>query len=239
MSKNTWFTGKVKLGLALISLVVLLASSPLFGGMLDNVKSPLGKSKDTGSNVSRNDLDGLYALCCDADNLLQKSVDLTFNMLANKDELQKMELRMREANNIKDPKEKEAAINKIEQDKAALVQKYLDEQQISQKMQSLNAEQRKLLGNAIYNILLASLKDKDAVEKAQQLTQKIQANPAASTSYAGDLPKLKDIVTGVPPQADKAVTLGTNLTKVARANKIEVAVPKSSSDPKKEVDPDK
>ena len=234
MSKNTWFSGRVTLKLALVSLLVLLASSPLFGGMLDNVKSPLGKSKDTSSSVSRNDLDGLYALCCDADNLLKKSVDVTFKMLANKDELQKMELRIKEANNIKDPKEREAAMDKIEQDKRAFVEKSLDEQETSQKIQSLNAEQRKLLGNAIYNIFLASLKDKDAVEKAKQLTQKIQSNPAASTSYAGDLPKLKDIVTGVPPQADKAVTLGTNLSKVARENKIEVAVPKSASEKPKD-----
>jgi hypothetical protein len=233
MLRSTWFDERFMLRLALIGLLVVFLSSPASAGMLDSVKSPLGGSKG-GSSVSRNDLDGLYTLCCDADNLLQKSVDVTFKMLANKDELQKMELRMKEANNIKDPKEREAAINKIEQDKMALVQKSLDEQETSQKMQNLNAEQKKLLANAIYNILLASLKDKDAAEKATQMSQKIKSNPAASTSYAADLPKLKDIVTGVPPQADKAVTLGTNLSKVARANKIEVAVPKSSSDPKKD-----
>jgi hypothetical protein len=226
--------------IVLISLIIVFGSSATFAGMFDNIKSPLGgskgDSKSVSSSVSRSDLDSLYTMVSDADNLLQKSVRITFKMLGNKDELQKMELRRKEADNIKDPKEKEAELYKIHQEEAASVQKSLDEKETSQKVQNLDAEQKALLAKAIYNTVLAGLRDKDAVEKATQISQKIQSNPLASTSYAGDLPKLKDIVTKVPPQADKAINLGNGLSKLAQANKIEVALPKSSSEKVKEVD---
>lgn len=234
MLRNTWFNERFMVRLALIVLFIVFGSSAAFAGMLDKVKSPLGSSKEdsksASSSVSRSDLDSLYTSVSDADNLLRKSVDITFKMLANRDEIQKMELREREANNIKDPKEKEAEMDKIRQAKEALVQNSLDNKETSQKIQSLNAEQKQLLVGAIYNTFLAGLRDKDAVEKASQISQKIQSNPVASTSYAGDLPKLKDIVTKVPPQADKAISLGTGLSKLAQQNKIEVALPKSSSE---------
>lgn len=240
MLRNAWFEKTFMVRLVLVGLFVMLGSSIAFGGMLDKVKSPLGGSKEdsksASSSVSRNDLDSLYATVCDADNLLQKSVRITFKMLANKDELQKMELRRKEADNIKDPKEKEAELYKIHQEEAALVQKSLDEKETSQKVQNLDVEQKQLFVKAIYNTVLAGLRDKDAVEKAMQLSQRIQSNPLASTSYAGDLPKLKDIVTKVPPQADKAISLGSGLSKLAQANKIEVAMPKSSSEKVKEAD---
>ena len=220
MLRNTWFDERFMVRLALFGLFVVLGCSTAFAGMLDKVKSPLGSSKEdsksASSSVSRSDLDSLYTAVSDADNLLQKSVRITFKMLANREDLKIMELRRKEADNIKDPKEKEAEINKLHQDEMASVQKSLDQKETSQKVQSLDAEQKQLFGKAIYNIFLAGLRDKDAVEKAGQISQKIQSNPVASTSYAGDLPKLKDIVTKVPPQADKAISLGTGLSKLAQ-----------------------
>lgn len=222
------------LSVIFVMLFVFMGFYCAEAGMLDGLK---GKTASSGGpSVSRSDLDSLYKSVTDADGLLKKSVDTAFKMLATKDEIDKMEQRQKECDIIKDPKEKEAAINKVQEDKMATTQKAADNDETSKKCAAMDAQNKALFGKSIYNLVLAGLKDKDAVVTAKDITQKIKGNPTAATSFAADASKLKDIVTTVPPQAEKTATLGSHLSKFASKNKIEVALPQSSSEKPKEVE---
>ena len=192
--------------------------------------------KSSGGSVSRSDIDAVYTLVLDAEALLKKSVDIAFKLLASKEELEKIEQRQKQIDEIKDPKEKEAEMKKVQEDKMAATQKMIEKEETSKKAAALDAQQKVLFGKSIYNLILAGLKDKDAVVKAKDVSQKIQGNPSSATNFASDVNKLKDIVTTVPSQAEKIGTLGNNLSKFASKNNIEVAMPQSAADKPKEVE---
>lgn len=86
------------LGLAIlcVGLFVMGSFNMASGGMFDAIKgSGKADSKSGSSNFSRGDIDGLYKAVSGADNLLQKSVNISFNLLANKDEIQQLEMRQK------------------------------------------------------------------------------------------------------------------------------------------------
>lgn len=233
MLRNKFFVS----GLAIlcVGLFVMGNFNMASGGMFDVIKGK-ADSKRGSSNFSRADIDGLYKSVSGADNLLQKSVNISFNLLSNKDEIQQVEMRQKEIENIKDPKEKEAEMRKVQEDKMASVEKSLEKEETNRKVQELDEQQKQLLVKAIYNIVLAGLMDTDAVERAKDLSQKIKANPSASMSYAGDLPKITEIITKLPAQVQKIFTLGNSLQKLASANKIEATLPQTASEKPKDVD---
>ncbi len=159
-----------------ILIVIFLCSNIAYGGAFDKLKSAVpGGSKDESqkgtASVSREGIDNVYNLLAQADTLLKKSVDITFKMLANKEDIERIERRMKEIESIKDPKEKEAEIIKIRQDEMVAVNKATEQKETAEKVKNLNDEQKQLLGKAIYNIFLAGLMDKGALETSKQLIQ--------------------------------------------------------------------
>ncbi len=232
---------KITRVLAVASLVVFIGvhANLASGGMFDSIKAAVpggGSQGSSGASVSRGDIDALYKTVSVAEMLLQKSIDIAFNMLANKDEIDKMEQRQKEIENIKDPKEKEAEMKKIEEDKMVAVEKSIDQQETADKVQKLDEKNKQLLVKAIYNIFLAGLRDTSAVNQAKDLSQKIKSNPKASVSFANDLPKVGGIISTLPSQAQKVCTLGSNLSKLAQDNKIECTLPKTAAEQPKEVE---
>jgi len=222
-----------------IMMAIFLCSTVAHGGVFDKIKSLLPGSSQDGSQkgtptVTRGAIDGVYGLLAEADTLLKKSVDITFKMLANKDEIEQYERRMKEIESIKDPKEKEAETIKVEQNKMTIVAKATEQKDTADKVQNLDAEQKKHLVNSIYNIFLAGLKDKDALEKSKQLSQGIKSNPSLAVTFAGDATRLTDVVSNLPSQIDKIYNFGGNLSKLAQESKIEVALPKSSTESAKD-----
>jgi hypothetical protein len=79
------------------------------------------------------------------------------------------------------------------------------------------------------------LKDKAVVELANGIVSKVQANPSAAMSFSSEIARTKDVAANLPPQASKIAQIGDNLFKLAKTSKIEVAVPKTSTDAPKEV----
>jgi|LSQX01.2.fsa_nt_gb hypothetical protein len=217
-------------------IFLLCASVNANAGLMDGLKGGKKTGGTAGGEISRTDIDFVYSLVAEADNLLKNSVNIAFKMLANKDEIDEMDMRQKQIDAIKDPKEKEAEIRKVQEDKMASTQKAIDREETSKKTAAMSTEQKILFGGAMYNLALAGLKDKEAVTKAKNVSQNIQANPSASMGFSQDVPKLKNIVTTVPPQAEKISTLSTNLVKFASKNKIEVVLPQSSSEQPKDVD---
>lgn len=208
-------------------------------GFLDSVKSAVpavGGGSPAASGLGKQDFDGMFQLFSEADGLLQNSVNSLVKMVCNKDEAEKLDRNMKAAEEIKDPKEREAAINKVKEEQQAALLKASENQETANKLTQLNGEQKKLAGNSIYNFILAGLKDKSVVEMANGIVSKVQANPTAALSYRDEVARTKDLVSSLPPQASKIAQIGNNLVKLAKTSKVEVVVPKSSSDAAKSVE---
>ena len=204
---------------------------------LDAVKSSVPGANLVPSSVyySRSDIDYLYRTVADADALLNESMEILAGMLFNKDEVQKYKLKMKEIEAIKNTKEKDAALKNIHVEMQAAVEKQLTLQETASVVKQLNAQQRLLFCDAVYNVGLAGLLDTDAVLQAKNIVQYIQGSPTASISYAADIKKIGAVTTNLPTQSVKVVTLANNLVKLAKTGKIEVKIPQAKTEKAKPV----
>jgi hypothetical protein len=150
-------------------------------------------------------------------------------MVANKEEAEKYNQRLKEIEKIQDPKEKESAMNKFAEDRIAIVTKATEKAETAKKIESLDGTQKKLFGASVYNVVLAALKDKEAVESSKNLSTSLKSNPTAAASFSADVPRVSSIASSLPEQAKKAADLGSALTKLAKTAKVEVAMPASAA----------
>ncbi len=231
------FSKKLHIILAIIcagSLITVFASSNAVAGPFDSMKNLASTGSSGGGSVSRASLDKLYKLVAEAETLLDKSVNIALSMVANKEETEKITQRQKEIEKIQDPKEKEAAMKKVQEDKIAIVAKATEKAETAKKIESLDGTQKKLFGASVYNVVLAALKDKEAVETSKSLSTALKSNPTAAASFSNDVPRVTNIASSLPEQAKKATDLGSALTKLAKTAKVEVAVPASAADAPKD-----
>ena len=231
------FSKKLHIIMAIIcagSLITVFASSNAVAGPFDSMKNLASAGSSGGGSVSRASLDKLYKLVVEAETLLDKSVNIALSMVANKEETEKITQRQKEIEKIQDPKEKEAAMKKVQEDKIAIVAKATEKAETAKKIESLDGTQKKLFGASVYNVVLAALKDKEAVETSKSLSTALKSNPTAAASFSNDVPRVTNIASSLPEQAKKATDLGSALTKLAKTAKVEVAVPASAADAPKD-----
>ena len=234
------FSKKLHIVLSIIcagSLITLFASSNAVAGPFDSMKSLASAGgSGGGGSVSRASLDKLYKLVTGAEALLDKSVNIAFSMVANKEEIEKFTQRQKEIEKIQDPKERDAAMNKFREDQNAIVTKATEKAETAKKIESLDGKQKKLFGDSVFNVVLAALMDKEAVETSKSLSAALKSNPTAAASFSNDVPRVTNIASSLPEQAKKAMDLGSALTKLAKTAKVEVAVPASAATAPKAVD---
>jgi vacuolar-type H+-ATPase subunit I/STV1 len=205
--------------------------------MFDAIKgaAPGGKAGSTGSALSRQEIDAFFDLSKQADNLLQRSVNSLSRILLNKDEIDRLDRQRQEVEGIKDPKEREAAVTKVNEDRRATVAKAAESKEAQEKVGKLDDKQKKLAVDSIYNLILSGLKNKACVQLASGISQKAQANPMSAANYSTELPRIKDAAVLLPDKAEKTFALGNNLVKLAKSGNIEPVLPKSDLEPAKEV----
>jgi len=234
------FSKKLHIVLAIIcagSLITAFAASNAVAGPFDSMKNLASAGSSGGSgSVSRESLDKLYKLVTGAEALLDKSVNIAFSMVANKEEIEKFTQRQKEIEKIQDPKERDAAMNKFREDQNAIVTKATEKAETAKKIESLDGKQKKLFGDSVFNVVLAALMDKEAVETSKSLSAALKSNPTAAASFSNDVPRVTNIASSLPEQAKKAMDLGSALTKLAKTAKVEVAVPASAATAPKAVD---
>jgi hypothetical protein len=227
------FSKKLHIILAIIcagSLITVFAASNAVAGPFDSMKNLASAgSSGGGGSVSRATLDKLYKLVTGAEALLDKSVSIAFSMVANKEEIEKFTQRQKEIEKIQDPKERDAAMNKFREDQNAIVTKATEKADTAKKIESLDGKQKKLFGDSVFNVVLAALMDKEAVETSKSLSTALKSNPTAAASFSNDVPRVTNIAASLPEQAKKATDLGSALTKLAKTAKVEVALPSSAA----------
>lgn len=207
-------------------------------GPFDKLKSlapAVTGSQGSGDSLSGQDFEAINTLFAEADGLLQSSVTNLVEMVCNKDVAAELNRKMQAAQEIKDPKEREAAISQVKEDQTAALLAASENQETVGKLSQLSAEQKKLAKASLYNFALAGLKDKAVVDLANGVASKVQGNPSAAISYSKDIARTKDIAATLPSQVTKIVQISDNMIKLAKTSQIEVAVPETSTAPAKEV----
>ena len=211
--------------LVFVSAAVLLGFAPIeanaqFGGLLGGPKST--------STTSAGDVDGFLKTAEEAEGLIRKSADTLFKAVATKGELDAHADKMKAANAVADPKEKEAAIKKASDDQQAQLAKVDFAAKAETAKTAMDAKQKAQTGAAIYNFILGMLKDKELLDRGQGLISSISGNPAAMTKVT----KVKDVMSSVSSQMGNISTIATGIQKLSSAVNLEALPTKTTDQPK-------
>jgi hypothetical protein len=238
---------KLKKLLVLVSTAALIVLAPLsanaqFGGLLSGAKSnsktsadnsPLGGLLGGGglfgdSKSNAGDVDAFLKTASEADGLIRQSSDALFKAVATKEELDAHADKMKAANEVADPKEKEAALKKAEDDQQAQLAKVDFAAKAVEAKTSMDAKQKAQTGTAIYNFTLGMLKDMELLERGQGVVSSISGNPMAITKVL----KVKDVLSSLSSQMSNISTIAAGVQKMSSVVKLDALPTKSSDQPK-------
>ncbi len=210
-----------------VSLIALStsAANAQFGGLLSG--GALGGSK-TDSKANIGDVDAFLKTADEADVLIRQSSDSLFKAVASKEELDAHADKIKAANEIADPKEKEAALKKASDDEQAQLAKVDFAAKSEQAKKTMDAKQKAQTGAAIYNFTLGMLKDQELLSRGQGIISSISGNPMAITKLA----KVKDVMSSISSQMGNITTIASGLQKMSSVVKLEALPTKSSDQPK-------
>lgn len=206
-----------------VASIALLTSLPVhaqFGGMM-------GGGAKTTAPASGGDVDAFLKTAEDADGLIRKSSKVLFEAVATKDQMDANADKVKAANEISDPKEKEAALKKASDDQQAVLAKTDFAAKSEEMKKGLDAEKSKKIGTAIYNFTLGMLKDKEVVERGQGVIASISGNP----TMIGKLGKAKDVMSSVSGQMGSITTIASGIQKLSTVVKLEKLPTKASDAP--------
>lgn len=201
---------------------ILLACS-LHAGMFGDLAGSLmggGKSEGTGT-----EMESIFETMEQSNQSLIGSVEVINGLLGDKKQLTKWQDQNKSIAKLTDD-EKEPALLKLNQEKMAYATALGENKDAILKAKKLPKEQKTKLGAAISDILLVSMREKEAAEKAKGILKSIIASPVSAIKYAGDLPKLKDVVSNTPTMLSEQTSLSKNMISLANNANIEIKQPK-------------
>jgi hypothetical protein len=198
---------------------------------LSDLKSAIpGAGGSSAQSVSAGDIDSFIKTAQDADQMIDTASQYIFKAVGDQKDIAEQEDKRATANSIADPKEKAAAIHKIDADEATLVQKAFASKEAQDKINAMSKEQLKSFGNAAFTFMLGVLKDKQLASGSAALVSGVASNPMLIPR----LIVLKDVASSVSSQAVNSAKIGDGLIELASAGKIP-SLPTSTSDKPKEV----
>ncbi|HEX5330713.1 hypothetical protein [Sulfuricurvum sp.] len=201
---------------------ILLASALNAGMFGDLAGSLMGDSKPDGTAT---EMQTIFETMDQSKSTLTASVDLINTMLGDKKQLSKWQDQTKAIDKLSDD-EKVPAIAKLNQEKMLYATALGESKDVSTKAKKLSNDQKSKLGAAISDILLVSFREKEAGDKAKELVKTIVASPKSALQYAGDLPKLKDVVSETPTMLNNQAALSKNMVVLASNANIAIKQPK-------------
>jgi hypothetical protein len=218
---------------ALLIGVVGASISPAASAFgLGDLKSAIpGAGGSSVQSVSAGDIDAFIKTAQDANQMIDASSQYIFKALGNQKDIAELEAKRAAANDVADPKEKEAALQQVQADEATLVQKAFASKDAQDKISAMNKEQLSAFGNAAFTFMLGVLKDKQLVSGSTALVSGVASNPMLVPRLA----VLKDVASSVSSQAVNSAKIGDGLIQLASAGKIP-PLPTSTSDKPKAVE---
>ena len=222
-----------------IAAVLSICKNPVFAFGMPNMNLPVSlPANPLTSNASnyQGQIGAVNASVDQANIYMDNSIFALSNILLTKDQIQKLNLNKEAILAKTNDKERQAALNKVTTDYMAALQTSIQTDSIKNTVSQLNAKQKELYSNAVYNVGLAGLNYTGASLQATQIVQGVCANPMTAAGLAFQLGQLKALATSLPQQAKTAATLANSLVKIGTANKIMVSLPTSKTDLPKKVD---
>lgn len=207
---------------------MLLACS-LNAGMFGDLAGSLmggGSSDGTAS-----EMETIFVTMEESTKTLNTSVDTINELLGDKKQLAKWKDQNKSIEKLTDD-EKVPALAKLNQEKMAYATALGENKEAITKAKKLPNAQKTKLGAAISDILLVSMQEKEAAEKAKGIVKTIMVSPKSAIQYAGDLPKLKDIVTNTPELLNAQAALSKNMVSLANNANVAIKQPKPTEEKK-------
>ncbi|MDD2829194.1 MAG: hypothetical protein PHW18_06435 [Sulfuricurvum sp.] len=206
------------------AISILLACSlnaSMFG---DLAGSLMGSSDGT-----KTEMQAIFDKMDQSTNTLVASVELINGSLGDKKQLTKWDDQNKTIGNLTDD-EKVPAIAKLNQEKIEYATALGLNKDAVTKAKKLPNDQKSKIGTAISDILLVSKQEKETANKAKDLVKSIVANPKSALLYAGDLPKLKDVVSNTPAMLSAQAALSKNLVILANSANITIQQPVATAE---------
>lgn len=219
---------------AAVACAALLAQPAMaqFGGLggLGGMKMPsMGGGGGGGA-----DIDGFLITTLQAEELVRRSSLAVLDAVGSHEKVLALRENAKAAAAIPDPKEREAAMRRVDADAQAQLAMVDYDAKAKELEGSVSADQRRQLGAAIYNLFLGILKDKEAVQRGQALTQSLASNPMGMAMQGGKLLRVKDAAGSIGGQMSNLLKIAGGLPKLMSVAKLN-ALPTSSSDQPKDV----
>jgi hypothetical protein len=210
-------------------LSAILAAS-LNAGMFGDVAGAAMGGGKASSSVSASDIDAVLGKAKQAEQLLLASIGNISSAILSKEDVAKYETALAEANKISDPKERQAAINKIIDAQDTLIAKAADDKSVQEGLKKASADKKEALANAGFNFLLAGKKDGEALLGVNSTISSLTSNPSAAMHFGPQLASLKDLAVSLPTQGSSVVQIGGKLYDLMKAGGIQGTLPQSGND---------
>lgn len=167
--------------------------------------------------------------------LTRRASVLLLKAVANHEDWVKIDEEQKAADAVTDPKEREAALSKVQADANAQLASVDFDAKAKEMEGHISEEQRKELAAAVFNLALGILKDKDVVLQGTAITESTVKNPILLATQGPKLIKVKDAVGAIGGQMGNLGKIAVGLPKLMSAAKIQ-ALPTSSADKPQAVD---
>jgi hypothetical protein len=210
---------KLQAGVAALVMGMSLTAHAQLGGF-----SLPGAAKTSAASV---DPDGFIKNALAAELLMRSSLDQMVESLATKEEVAKIDALKKQAAEKTDSKEKGVIEQEILKTEAALLNAKDFDKLATDDVKKMDAKQKKKLGAAAYNFVLAVLKDKDLLAQSTSLISGMGSNPA----HMSKLGSVKDAAASLKTQSELAATLATKVPKVFSAVGVKTPPAKASETP--------
>ncbi|WP_297509219.1 hypothetical protein [uncultured Caulobacter sp.] len=193
------------------------------GALISKVPSLGNRSSGSG------DVNGFLASAQKAEALTRISAVSLLESISSKEEAAALRARATAAEAVSDPKEREAALRQVSTDVTAQLAA-TDFASKSKELEGKATEaQRRQIGASVYNLALAILMDRQAIEQGRGLL-----NNPMSLAQGGSILKAKDAFSAVGGQMANLTKIGLGLPKLMSVGRLS-ALPTSAADAPKSV----
>lgn len=206
---------------------LLLASSLNAGMFGDLAGSFIGG--DSKSDSTSTEMGTILDTMDQSNKTLMSSVETINSLLGDKKQLAKWKEQTKSIEKLVDEEKVQATV-KLNQEKMVYTIALGENKDVIAKTKKLSNDQKTKIGLAVSDILLASMKEKEASEKAKVLVKSIIASPKSMLQYAGDLPKLKGVVDNTPTMLKEQDALCKSMEGLAKNANIAIKQPKAAEE---------
>jgi len=204
------------------ALVVLGVASYAPQAMSFGFGNLMGGSSSASSNAGNPDT--FMKTAASAGILMNESLAHLTHALVSKNESAKIDADRKAANAITDPKEKEAALTKVNESETAAINEATHNTDLKAQIKKMDSDKRAELGASAFNFSLALLQDKSLSDQATGLMSSMSSNPMQATKL-GDI---KGTVSSLSTQISSGSKIAGKMPDIFSA--VSVKAPVSSTD---------